>query len=53
MVSSIIGSVVGVSLILTGKRAASARLPYGPYISLAAMIWVFCGPRWMDFFFGR
>ena len=53
MVSSIIGSVVGVSLILTGKRAASARLPYGPYISLAAMIWVFYGPRWVEFFFGR
>ena len=41
MVSAIIGSIVGVSLIVFGRREWSSRLPYGPYIALAAVIWLF------------
>ena len=41
MVSAIIGSVVGVSLIVFGRREWSSRLPYGPYIAVAAVIWLF------------
>ena len=41
LVSSMIGSLVGVTLIVTGKRELSSRLPYGPYIPAAAAIWVF------------
>ncbi len=43
VVSSFIGALVGVTLVLGGKRALSSRLPYGPYIALAAAIWVFFG----------
>jgi leader peptidase (prepilin peptidase)/N-methyltransferase len=43
MVSSAIGSVVGLSLIAMGRR--QARLPYGPYIAMAAAIWIFVGPE--------
>jgi len=45
MVSSIIGSCVGVVLIVMGKREWSSRLPYGPYIALAAAVWVFGGKK--------
>jgi len=45
MVSSIIGAVVGVLLILLKKQEWSSRLPYGPYIALAATIWIFGGQR--------
>ncbi len=45
MVSSIIGSVVGVTLIVLGKQAWSSRLPYGPYIAIAAALWIFGGKR--------
>jgi len=48
MVSSIIGAVVGVALIASGKREWSSRLPYGPYIALAAVIWIFWGWDWRD-----
>ena len=41
MASAVIGAVVGVGLIAIGRRDWSARLPYGPYISLAALIWIF------------
>ena len=45
MASSMIGSVVGVSLILMRKREWSSRMPYGPYLALAAVIWIFAGRR--------
>ena len=45
MASSLIGSVVGVSLILMRKREWSSRMPYGPYIALATVIWIFAGKK--------
>jgi leader peptidase (prepilin peptidase)/N-methyltransferase len=51
MVSSLIGSFVGVTLILMGKREWSSRLPYGPYIALAAATWVFGGKSILDLIF--
>jgi len=45
MVSSVIGAAVGLALIILRKREWSSRLPYGPYIALAAVIWVFAGWR--------
>jgi leader peptidase (prepilin peptidase)/N-methyltransferase len=53
MASSVIGSIVGVTFIATGKREWSSRLPYGPYIALAATIWIFGGWRFWDWIFGR
>jgi leader peptidase (prepilin peptidase) / N-methyltransferase len=41
MVSSVIGSIIGVTLIVLGKKEWSSRLPYGPYIATAAAIWIF------------
>ncbi len=41
MVSSLIGSVVGVTLIALKQRVLGSRLPYGPYIALAAAMWIF------------
>jgi leader peptidase (prepilin peptidase) / N-methyltransferase len=51
MVSSIIGSAVGIALILMRKREWSSRLPYGPYIALAAAIWVFGGRHLFELVF--
>jgi leader peptidase (prepilin peptidase)/N-methyltransferase len=45
LVSSILGGVVGLSLIAMRKREWSSRVPYGPYIALAAVIWMFGGDR--------
>ena len=41
MLSSILGAMIGVGLIAIGRRDWSSRLPYGPYIVLAASIWIF------------
>jgi len=45
MISSMIGAVVGVTLIVMRRRQWSSRMPYGPYIALAAVIWIFAGQR--------
>jgi leader peptidase (prepilin peptidase)/N-methyltransferase len=47
MASSLIGSAVGVTLIVLRKREWSSRLPYGPYIALAAALWIFGGKQVM------
>jgi len=43
MLSSMIGAAVGVTLIAMRRRQWSSRTPYGPYIALAAVIWIFAG----------
>ena len=53
MASSIIGSIVGVTLILLRRREWSSRLPYGPYIAIASAIWIFCGRRIAEFLLVR
>ena len=51
MLSSMVGAVVGIALILVGKREWSSRLPYGPYIALGAVVWVFAGKGILERFF--
>ena len=36
------------AFLVLGKRAWSSRLPYGPYIAVAAAIWVFWGKEISD-----
>lgn len=45
MVSSLIGAAVGILLILLRKREWSSRMPYGPYIAAAAVIYLFGGKK--------
>jgi len=51
VVSSFIGALVGLVLVVGGRRALSSRLPYGPYIALAAAIWIFFGPQLISAYF--
>ena len=45
MISSMIGAVIGMALIVMRRREWSSRMPYGPYIALAAAIWIFGGKQ--------
>jgi leader peptidase (prepilin peptidase)/N-methyltransferase len=44
VVSSFIGAMVGLTMVVAGRRELSSRLPYGPYIAVAAVLWIFAGP---------
>jgi leader peptidase (prepilin peptidase)/N-methyltransferase len=52
MVSSFIGSISGVVMILTGKKEWQSRIPYGPYIALAAVIWILGGNTLWQMYLG-
>ena len=51
MLSCIIGALVGVTLIMLRRREWSSRLPFGPYIALAATVWVFTGDALVQWWF--
>jgi leader peptidase (prepilin peptidase)/N-methyltransferase len=51
MVSSMIGAAVGIVLILMRRREWSSRMPYGPYIAVAAVIWIFGGKKFFHALF--
>ncbi len=44
IVSSFVGALVGLTLVLMRRRDLSSRLPYGPYLALAAALYMFAGP---------
>ena len=46
--SSLSGTLVGLALIAAGKKELQSRIPYGPHIALAAVLWMLCGPACID-----
>ncbi|MBA3651301.1 MAG: prepilin peptidase [Chthoniobacterales bacterium] len=49
---SLLGSLVGLTSMLLGQRAWSAKIPFGPYLALGALIWMFFGPDLLDWYVG-
>jgi leader peptidase (prepilin peptidase) / N-methyltransferase len=50
-VSAIIGSIYGISMIAINRQSWSSRMPYGPYIAVAAVIWIFDGQGCVQTFY--
>ena len=50
MSASSIGAVVGMLSIALRRREFSAKIPFGPYLALGALIWIFCGPELVDWY---
>ncbi len=48
--ASIIGAVVGIAAIMFGRREWSAKIPFGPYLALGALLWLFFGPALLDWY---
>ncbi|MBN2302221.1 MAG: prepilin peptidase [Lentisphaerae bacterium] len=50
VVSSFVGSLVGIALVASGKKEMQSRIPFGPYLSFAAILWIFWGPSiWLAY----
>ena len=45
MSASVFGAVIGGLPLLIGKREWSAKIPFGPYLSLGALLWLYQGPE--------
>ena len=46
--SALVGSVIGVGLIVLKKKELSSQIPYGPYLALAAFAWMLGGYHLWD-----
>ena len=49
---SLVGSLVGLFTLLIGKRVWSAKLPFGPYLALGAVTWMFFGETFVRWYLG-
>ncbi len=45
MLSSVVGAVVGITLIIVAKRGRNIPIPFGPYLAGGALIALFWGPQ--------
>jgi leader peptidase (prepilin peptidase)/N-methyltransferase len=50
IISSFAGSIVGIAFIISGKKELQSKIPYGPYISLAALLWIYWGETWWNLY---
>lgn len=46
MISSLAGSVIGLLFIFSGRQEWQSRIPYGPYLAFAAIVWMIWGVEW-------
>ncbi len=42
-IGSVFGSIIGIGLIIFTKRSASQHIPFGPYLVVATLIYIFSG----------
>ncbi len=47
---SIIGACVSLIIILLGRREWASRIPFGPYLAAAAVIYLFTGPELIEWY---
>lgn len=45
IVASFSGTIIGVGLIIANKKAMQSKIPFGPYLSLGVLVWMYWGPK--------
>jgi leader peptidase (prepilin peptidase)/N-methyltransferase len=50
---SLVGAVVGISMLLATRGRSGGKIPFGPYLALGAFIWVIAGPQVLAFYLGN
>jgi len=49
---SVIGAVIGVAMLLVTQGRSGGKIPFGPYLALGALLWVFVGPELLLLYLG-
>ncbi len=47
---SVIGAVIGVAMLVATRGRSGGKIPFGPYLALGAVLWVFIGPELFGFY---
>jgi leader peptidase (prepilin peptidase)/N-methyltransferase len=50
LAGSVIGAFISLLMIVLRRREWAARIPFGPYLAAGAMIWLFLGPRLLEWY---
>lgn len=48
----LLGAIVGVGLILAGRKGRKSRVPFGPFLSVGALVALFYGNQMLDLYLG-
>ena len=51
MASSLIGTIVGIILMLRAGKGMKMAVPFGPFLSIGAIIYLFFGPQLIAWYF--
>ena len=51
-IASVSGTAVSLPAKILRKDSPLTRIPFGPYLALGAMVWIFYGPDLLDWYFG-
>jgi leader peptidase (prepilin peptidase)/N-methyltransferase len=51
MASSLIGTAVGIVVMLRSGKGMKMAVPFGPFLGMGAILYVFFGPRLIDWYF--
>lgn len=52
LLSSLVGTVIGIGLIILAKRGRNVPMPFGPYLALGGIAALFWGPQLSQFYLG-
>jgi leader peptidase (prepilin peptidase)/N-methyltransferase len=52
LASALTGAVVGIALILSGRRGRGVPMPFGPFLAAAGWLAMMWGPQWVDAYLG-
>jgi leader peptidase (prepilin peptidase)/N-methyltransferase len=50
LLSSLVGSIIGIALIVLAKRGRNVPIPFGPYLALGGIAALFFGPQMASFY---
>jgi Type II secretory pathway, prepilin signal peptidase PulO and related peptidases len=48
--ASLVGAIYGVGTILIGRRDWSSKIPFGPYLAIGAIVWIFWGKEFLNWY---
>ncbi len=48
--ASLVGAIYGVGTILIGRRDSSSKIPFGPYLAIGAIFWIFWGKDFLTWY---
>jgi len=51
VVSSAVGSIIGLLVIKTTRKTIKQAIPFGPFLSIGAIVYLFFGPELISWYF--